>query len=311
MFLYRKRWLFIVFAILLIWVTGYDLMKLINWTRVAGKPVSVALVQGNIPQEVKWSPDHIRPTLKKYYQLTNTEWDHKLIIWPEAAIPVFKYQIPEFIHDLNEKANQQNVALISGLLTRDKNNQFRYYNALMVFGKGHGTYYKRHLVPFGEYVPFGQYIRGFMNFLNLPMSNLSPGPSKQPDIIADGINIAPFICYEIAYSSLVRQDMPQAQLLLTISNDAWFGDSFAPAQHAEIAQMRALQTGRYLLFVANTGITAIIDPKGQIEKAAPQFKTTVLNGKVYPMKGETPWIWLGNTPIIIAMFLLLVPCLFL
>jgi apolipoprotein N-acyltransferase len=161
-------------------------------------------------------------------------------------------------------------------------------------------------VPFGEYVPFENLLRGLIQFFNLPMSSFVEGPAHQPLIKVNKLYyVAPFICYEVAYSSLVRSDLPKAAILITISDDAWFGHSVAAWQHLQIGQMQALSTGREMLFDSNNGVTAFISDKGRILKQAPRFVPTVLTGKAVLYQGETPWVWLGNWPVILLAFLLL------
>ncbi len=137
------------------------------------------------------------------------------------------------------------------------------------------------------------------------MSNFISGTQKQTDLMVKGMHIAPFICYEITYADSVLQDMPRAKMLLTISNDAWFGNSLAPYQHLQMAQMRAIQTGRVVLFSTNDGVTAIINNKGQIQSQLPQFTKDVLTDEVYAYTGSTPWMHLGNKPFILLFILLL------
>jgi apolipoprotein N-acyltransferase len=298
-FLYR---LFIIFLLLLIWLSGFFLTK-IHWTQPQGKPIKVALVQGDIPQQLKWTPEYVQLTLQRYYQFTQQHWDSDLIIWPETAVPLLQTQAQDFLSRIDREAKQHHATLITGIPIQQN---FNYYNAMMVLGKGQGVYLKRHLVPFGEYVPLLDWLGGVLGFLNIPMSDLSAGPLQQPLLQADSFTIAPFVCYEIVYEQLALQDLPKANLLITVSNDAWFGHSFAAAQHLQIGQLRALETGRYHLFVTNSGITAIIDPQGKIQAALPSFQSAVLTGVIQPMIGVTPIAEMGIIPVIVLMFVLLI-----
>ncbi len=293
-------------AIILIWV-GAALLTSINWTKPQGQPIKVSLVQGNIPQQLKWDPAYLQATLQSYYQLTETHWDSQIIVWPEAAIPMLLNDAKNFLDPLDQEAKQHHTAFITGIPIQDG---FDYYNGIISLGIGHGIYYKRHLVPFGEYVPLDSLLRGLIGIFNIPMSNFSAGPFQQNNLRTDDTIIAPFVCYEIAYPKLVLSLLPQANLLLTVSNDAWFGDSFAPAQHLQIGQMRALETGRYHLFSSNTGLTAIITPQGKIQASAPPFQKAVLTGTVQKLVGATPYVWMGYIPILVLMgllFLIAVP----
>jgi apolipoprotein N-acyltransferase len=207
---------------------------------------------------------------------------------------------------MSTQAKQHNVSLFTGIPVQVPN-RFSYYNAMIALGDGSGHYYKRYLVPFGEYVPFAKLFRGLMGFLSLPMSDMISGPANQPDLKAGNIILAPFICYEIAYDEALLQSAPQSSVLVVISDDAWFGDSLAPFQHLEIGQFRAIQSGRDLLFSSNDGVTALVNDHGDAYKQIPQFKQLVLTGEFQPRIGMTPWLYYGNQPIIlIALFALFV-----
>ncbi|MGD9153078.1 MAG: apolipoprotein N-acyltransferase [Gammaproteobacteria bacterium] len=280
---------FLCFIILiLIWIIG-GLLTPINWAKPIGKPITVSIVQGNIPQQLKWLPNQIAPTIQHYKNLTQPYWDSDIILWPEAAIPLPLPYAQTFVNQLSITAKKHHASLILGIPIQINS---QYYNAAIALGAGSGKYYKQRLVPFGEYVPFENILRGLFTFFDLPMSEFIKGPKKQDLLRAGNVLIAPYICYEAAYAHLVHRNLPKAQLLITISNDAWFGKSIAAAQHLQIGQMRCLETGRYMLFSTNNGITAIINPQGKIVKRLPRFQTSVLTGKVYAMQGTTPCMWL-------------------
>lgn len=299
----RKQALICLLGLVLLYGGAYSL-KSIAWTHTSSELLQVTLVQGNIPQDLKWSPAFVQDTLETYQHLTQAHWDSQIIVWPEAAIPLPMNLAENFINALASKAEETDTALILGIPVNVPNMP-RFYNAVIAIGQGEGHYYKRHLVPFGEYVPLEQSLRGVIEFFDLPMSNMISGPKGQPMLQGQGIKIATFICYEIAYSSTLHTALPEAELLITVSNDAWFGDSLAPSQHLQIAQFQSLQTGRYQLFASNDGITAIISPEGKIIKQAPQFITTSLTGQVQAMQGVTPWIKTGNGPLLSLMFILI------
>ncbi len=292
----------IIATLFVIWIIG-GLLTLIQWTRPIGTPISVGIVQGNIAQEIKWDPKQFEQTLETYATLTTPLFrEQRLIIWPEAAIPLPDSNIPGFLSQLNTRALQHHATLISGIIEQDVGGN--YYNALESFGTEHGHYEKRHLVPFGEYVPLGPLLRGLIAFFDLPMSDLHPGPSLQNALHVGFTTIAPYICYEIAYPELVRGDFPQANFILTVSDDSWFGRSIAQPQHLQIAQMRSLETGRSQIFSTNNGITALIDARGRITQRIPSFKTGVLTGDLQPMMGSTPWIMIGQWPLLGLLFVL-------
>jgi apolipoprotein N-acyltransferase len=296
---FKKSWhslIFCAISLLIIWFVG-SLLVTIKWTQPQGNAIEVSIIQGNISQELKWLPEQLMPTLQRYRNLTLQHLHSDIIVWPEAAIPLSLKAAQPYINQLAKLAKKQHATLIFGIPVQHINGA-KYYNAAIAVGEGNGMYYKRRLVPFGEYVPFERYLRGMFNFFNLPMSEFIAGSAKQKPLTAANSKIAPYICYEVAYTNLVRQNLPQVQLLMTISNDAWFGDSLAAAQHLQIAQMRCLETGRYMLFSTNNGITAIINPQGKIIKQLPKFQTAVLSGKVYAMRLLTPYIHIGSWPIV-------------
>lgn len=303
--IWQQEWQIISLLFLIsIFITGYLLTK-INWTAPVGKPIKVSLVQGNIPQEMKWDPQAFAATKHIYRQLTEQHLDSQIIIWPEAAIPALFNEVQDYFKGLDQLTAQHHVALVTGVPMQlfDRN---QYANALLALGNGQGIYFKRHLVPFGEYVPLQAILRGIIGFFDLPMSDFSGGAMYQQAVMAAGIPLGAFICYEIAYPEVVRASLPQAQVLVTISNDAWFGDSFAPWQHLQIAQFQTLMTNRPLLFVSNTGVTAIADAQGRIQAIIPQFKQAVLTSYFQPMQGSTPWVCYGDSPILLVFFVVLI-----
>jgi len=276
----------------------------IHWTKSSGKTLSVSLIQGNIPQAVKWDPKQVIPTLNNYQTLTEKNWAD-LVVWPEAAMPISMMEAHHFLQKMDALAREHHAGLITGIpIATQGGNAF--YNAALGIGNATGTYAKRHLVPFGEYIPLKSIAGNVMRILNVPLPNLVNGPAKQSGLQLHGTPIAVFICYEIAYPNLLRSDLPQAQLLVNLSDDAWFGHSFASEQQLEIAQTRALQSGRYLLASTNNGVTAIINDRGNLMAKLPRFTRGALHGNVELMSGRTPWAMWGNTPIILIFLIVLV-----
>ena len=182
--------------------------------------------------------------------------------------------------------------------------EFRYYNAITVTGEGDGTYLKQKLVPFGEYVPLQDLLRGLITFFDLPMSDFARGPAEQALLQAKGYEIAPFICYEVVYPEFAAGLSAQSDLLLTVSNDTWFGTSIGPLQHLQMAQMRALEAGRWMIRATNNGKSALIDPFGEITTTVPQFERAVMYGEVTPMQNLTPYLHWRSWPLIILSVLL-------
>jgi apolipoprotein N-acyltransferase len=288
-----------------LWVAGYAL-TFVHWTQAIGKPIQVSLIQANIPQEIKWEPRYLNTSLDAYSRLTQSHWNSRLIIWPEAAIPLLQHNIRPFLKALDTEAKQHGTALITGIPIQEG---FQYYNGMIALGIDHASYYKQQLVIFGEYLPWWiSWAQGLLNILAIPMSNFSPGPAQQAAFKVAGLDLGTFICYEIAYPSLIRKALPSTQLLLTINDDAWFGHSFALAQHLQIGAFQALAAGRYLLFLSNTGMTAIVTPQGKIQAQLSPFQIAVLTGSVYAFSGSTPWVSIGNYPIIVFLVGLIVVC---
>ena len=279
----------------------------ITWVEPTGKTVKTALVQANIAQDIKWAPEQEWPTMLKFLDLTRVNYDAELIIWPESAVPSWEPAVQDYLHTVNSSANLNNSAIITGILNYD-NQTNDYFNALIVLGNKHNKdgegdysynhknrYYKNHLLPIGEFVPFGDILRPLAPFFNLPMSSFSRGSYVQPNLIANDLHILPLICFEIAFPrQLAANFTDETNLLLTVSNDAWFGDSHGPHQHLEIARMRALEFGRPLLRSTNNGVTAVVDHQGKIIKTIPQFEEAVLKAEINLVSGITPYSQFGG-----------------
>jgi len=289
---------------ILIWGGGW-LLNGVSWTTPVGKPLQIALVQGNVPQEFKWLSSYQLSTIQRYLELSQVEAD--IIIWPESAIPLFLHEIRQYLPDFFKKLAKQRITygseFIIGIPVMTKNGA--YFNSVVSIGTQPGSYNKHHLVPFGEYIPLQFLLGEFLKLLEVPMSDFSAGKAQQDNLYSAGQAIGVSICYEDAFGALIRNSLPSAKLLVNVSNDAWFGDSIAPHQHLEIARMRALESGRYLLRATNTGISAVIDNKGQITKQAPQFKIMTLIASAQAYEGATPYIRFGNALVVVLLFVCL------
>ncbi len=279
-------------------VVATIVLDTVGWTSSIGKGRRVALIQGAIPQAVKWSGAYRQPTVELYTHLSEPHWGKSMIVWPETAIPAFPQEVPETIAELNARAKRSGTTLLVGMPTGDRSDGGVYFNSVVQFGTDRGQYDKRHLVPFGEYLPFDSWMRPLTTFLRIPMSNFSAGAMEQPPLSANGYAIGVSICYEDAYAGEVARALPPANVLVNVSNDAWFGDSIAPHQHLQIARMRALESGRYLLRATNTGISAIIDHRGEIVADSQQFVADVVSGEMVPRAGSTPAVKYGATLIV-------------
>ncbi|AXS80866.1 apolipoprotein N-acyltransferase [Dechloromonas sp. HYN0024] len=283
-------------------LAGFGLQQ-VQWTTPIGAPVSVALIQGNVPQEMKFRPEAFFHTLDLYRDLI-TENPAQLTILPETAIPVFIDQIPaEYLDTLKALARRQNGDLIFGTLTGVGDHYFN--SAVSVGTSPLQVYSKNHLVPFGEFIPAG--FAWFMAYASIPMSSFTRGPETQPPLAVAGQHVAANICYEDVFGEELIRALPQAGILANLSNTAWFGHSLAQPQHLQIAQMRAAETGRPMLRATNTGMTAIVGADGRLIAALPPFATGVLKGEVSAYAGTTPFVRFGNwlALALMAGFLLL------
>lgn len=290
---WRKKTLLLILGF---WLSGV-LLKQITWTETAGDEITVALIQGNIPQSVKWKRESRVPTLQRYRQLSLEQKNVDLIIWPETAIPGFQHKLTDYIADLSEATQKIDADLLAGIFIKDLETG-RYYNSLI--NVNGGAYHKRHLVPLGEYIPLRFLIDFFNRFVKIPMSDIDSGVAEQPLLRAAGQPLGVSICFEDTFARDVRRDLPEATLLVNVSNDAWFDGSFEPAQHHEIARMRALESGRFMLRATNTGISSIIGPQGEEIAVSPQFETYVLKASVQPMKGSTPYVFWGDLLLVLS-----------
>ena len=296
----KKKRNILIISMVAIWSLAFAANR-ITWIYPSENKVDIALVQGNIAQLMRWDENAINSILQTYETLTNEIInDTSLIIWPEAAVPVPIPQALPFLQKWEEIAKQNQVGIILGIPTKVEGKD-SYYNSLMGIGLASGTYHKTRLVPFGEYVPFESMLRGLIGFFDLPMSSFIPGAENQGVLNAIGYKFAPAICYEIAYPWYVQTIAKNADFILTVSNDAWFGKSIGPAQHLQIAQLRALEMGRPVIRSTNTGFTAFINDQGQVQEIAPQFEPQVLKGVVTVNVGQTPWAKWGPWPLFGAL----------
>ena len=287
------------------WAVGQAL-KHHAWTSPSGDPLSVAAIQGNIEQSMKWDPAQVNAQLALYRDMTFSSKRVDLIVWPETAVPVLKENAEGFLSMMGRFAADRNSALITGVPIRQEvRHEPRYFNGITAVGEGDGVYLKQKLVPFGEYVPLQDVLRGLIAFFDLPMSDFARGPADQAMLQAKGYQIAPLICYEVVYPDFVAGLAAQSDILLTISNDTWFGTSIGPLQHLQMAQMRALEAGRWMIRATNNGVTALINPFGQITTQIPQFEQGIMYGEVVPMHNLTPYLQWRSWPLIILCSLLI------
>ncbi len=293
-----------------IWLGGYALQG-VQWTQSVDEKISVGLVQPNIPQDLRWAPEYQDIIKERLHSLSEPLWTNDWIIWPEAAVPNVYHASLDFLEETKTLARKHNSTVVTGVLydePRDSNQQRqKYFNSIIGIGDSEGIYHKQRLVPFGEYVPLEALIRGLIEFFDLPFSVISSGQSGQNNLRLGAYELANAICYEIAYPALVATQAKQAHVLLTVSNDAWFGDSIGPLQHFQMVRMRAAEIGRYIIRGTNNGVSAIIQPDGNILVDSEQFIMTHLSGHVIPMEGTTPYMWWKNylvLSLLIMMFMM-------
>lgn len=304
---YRGRLIILAVAF---WLDSWGLTQ-IRWTEPEGTPLKVAIVQPAIPQDAKWQLEWRDRTTARLARLSAKEWGKQdLILWPEAAVPMFLQEeaAVKFLLPLDERGAETHTALVTGIpyaIPRGEQEPI-FHNSIIALGNGEGVYHKQRLVPFGEYVPFAELLRGLLPFFNLPMSSFTEGSPWQTPLRVGSVTLGPSICYEIAYPGLVRSQAAHSDVLVTISNDAWFGSSHGPHQHFQMVRMRALETGRAILRGTNNGISAVIGPRGEVQAQAPQFVQTVMHTTVQATRGLTPYVRFGEAPILaLALMLLL------
>lgn len=281
-----------------IWLAGFSLQQA-DWVKPEGEPVTVSLVQGNIAQDLKWREDHVITTMETYARLIQ-ESNSRLIVTPEISIPLFNDVVPPaYLAHLAAHAQENNGDVLIGLAEHASNGNDEYYNTMFSFGVSpNQRYRKHHLVPFGEFIPLKPVFGWIINVLEIPLSDFSRGGVDQQPMNLAGQRVAVNICYEDVFGEEIINQLPQATLLVNVSNDAWFGRSIGPKQHLQISQMRALETGRYMLRSTNTGVTAIINQRGEVLQEIDVFVTAALHGEAQGYTGATPYVRFGNSLVL-------------
>lgn len=289
---------------LLPWLVGAGLQR-IEWTHVQGDAVSVALVQGAVPQDLKWQADNHDNILALYRRLNQQALGARIVVWPEAALPGVANGLGRYLAEVWAESRAAGSALLIGAVRTDDSGR-DYFNSLLALGETDPSFYdKQHLVPYGEYFPVPDFVRQWLQRMDMPFSDLVPGAAGQLPLEVAGLKLAASICYEDAYGQLLRSAEREADLLVNVTNDAWFGTGSARYQHLQIARMRSLESGRDLLRVANDGVSALVDYRGRVLKQAPEFTPAVLRGQVQPRGGLTPWLAAGDTPVLVLAGVLL------
>jgi len=290
-----------VVLLAVLWLSGLALQS-VDWTRPTAAPVRVALLQGNIPQDLKFRPEKLEATLGQYARAVLAS-DARLIVLPETALPLFRSAVPrDYLDLLANHARARDGDVVLGI--PEDAGPGRYYNSVLTLGTSpEGLYRKAHLVPFGEFVPFG--FRWAVDLMSIPLGDFGRGKPDQPPLAAAGEKLAINVCYEDAFGEERIAAARESTLLVNVSNDAWFGASLAPWQHLQIGAMRSLEAGRWQLRANNTGITAILDDKGRVRAQLAPFVVGTLHGEARGRTGDTPYLVLGNWPaVLVALGLL-------
>jgi apolipoprotein N-acyltransferase len=294
----------VLLPVALIWLAGFALDR-VNWVSPTDRVITASLLQGNISQDMKWLPELQGPTIELYQDMSRRNWNSDLIVWPETALPDFYHRAEDLIESFGEQARANQTDILLGVLYFDQEER-RYYNSMVSLAESPRFYHKQHLVPFTEYLPLKWLLGGLVEFMQVPMSDFTAGVKGQPLLEGAGYKIGISICFEDAFGEEVIWTLPEAALLVNVSNDGWFAGSKASRQHLQMAQMRAIETGRPMLRATNTGVTAAFDHKGELIGSIPEYEVGVLTVEVQPMQGATPYAKVGNVLVISLAILALV-----
>lgn len=302
----RQVWLVAFVGILLL----PSILKHTQWTTASTSSISVGVIQANLSMRDKWDESLFWQLLEQYKAgIDQLAGKKNLIVMPESAIPLPANYVSDILDTIDIQGKKSGSAILLGIPQLANNEEENYYsNSVMALGNASGRYFKQHLVPFGEFIP--QSLDGLMNLLSLPVTNLKPGKKLQPLILVNEHPIAALICYELAYPQLIRKQLPEAEWIVSVSDDGWFGHSLAMYQQLQIAQVLSLQTGRYQVVANNDGLSSLIDSQGNITASLPAFSAGILEATLYPSTGLTPWVYWGDMPAILLSFLIVLLAIF-
>lgn len=307
LFLSRTRWARagkLAFGVLCaLWLTGAALQQ-VEWTEPHSEPFKVSLLQGNIPQDEKFSQEKLLYTLETYRRLVQSS-DSRLIVLPETALPMLRHNVPPYFQQvMRDHVRQTGGDILIGVFEKEGE---RYYNSVYSLGTSESQHYRKgHLVPFGEFIPMRGVLGWFINeVLQIPMGDLTSGGDTQAPLDVAGQRVAVNICYEDVFGEEIIRPLPQATLLVNVTNDAWYGESNAAVQHNQMSQMRALETGRMMLRATNTGLTSVINRTGHMVDELPQHEEGVLSTVVQGYTGSTPYVRWGNGAVLLLLVLML------
>jgi apolipoprotein N-acyltransferase len=290
-------------AIVVIW-GGSLALRGVEWTAPHGAPITVAVVQGAVPQDEKWIGDNLEAILELYRTRTREAHGANLIVWPESAVPDLANNHVEYYRDVYAEASARGSSLIMGTLRAEPNpktGEDEYFNSVLAMDRatpGVGRHDKYHLVPFTEFFPVPDFVRSWLRLMSLPYSDFNRGAAQQEPLVAAGQRIAASVCYEDAYGSTLLPSMRTATMLLNVTNDSWFGHSTARYQHLQISRLRAMETGRPMVRAANDGVSASIGHRGEIVARAKEYEANVMRSSLQPRTGITPYARTGNWPVI-------------
>ena len=292
-----QHWRFLSASLLLLFLPSWVIPT--TWTQESGTPLSVGVIQANLSMRNKWDPNRFWGLLDHYRTQIYQLLDQDLIVLPESALPIPAHYLQDYLRPLQQAVDQAHSALVVGLPSaRALRPPLRYYNTLLKLGSPVESYFKQHLVPFGEYIP--RPFQGVARWLHIPDPALLPGPQNQPLFHIKQHPVASVVCYELAYDQLLRAQLPEAELIISASDDGWFGHSLAMYQQQQIAQVRSLQTGRPQVVSNNDGLSALLDSKGRIITSLAAeyrgFKRTYISHH-----RQHPWVTYGDWPFFVLL----------
>jgi apolipoprotein N-acyltransferase len=290
----RTRWVSLI-VLMLPWAGG-ELLEYVPWTYPSGTKVSVAVLQGAVPQDEKHVESNLEPTKALYYRLNEQVLGARLIVWPETAVPELANDMTPYLKSIFQRARLSGSDVVMGIAREGDSGD--YFDSVLALSPSPAFYDKRHLVPFGEYFPVPKFVRNWMRLMSLPNEDFTSGADHQAPLGAGGLKLAASVCYEDAYGTAQRGMVRQSDALVNVTNDAWFGRSSARYQHFQIARMRAMEARRYLIRAANDGVSAVVGPYGEVLEQAPEYQPTILRGTVEPRRGLPPYVRLGDLPFL-------------
>lgn len=293
---------FLYFMLFVITIVISLILKPVKWAEEKGEAISVGVIQTNLSMRDKWDENLFWDLLQRYQRDTEQLMGTRLIVLPESAIPLPATYISEFLNNLQQEAKKAGSAILLGIPHPTTIDENYYFNAMISLGKAKGTYFKQHLVPFGEYIP--KPFQFATNWLGIPAANLKPGKSNQPLVTIHRHPIASLICYELAYGDLLRQQLPAAEWIVSISDDGWFGHSLAMYQQLQMAQTLSMEAARYQVVANNDGLSSVINTKGEIINSLPAFSSGILQSNVFAASGKTPWVTWGDLPVLLFSLLI-------